>query len=407
MAYVFTFFRGGGGQGVHLAVSTDGLEFREVNEGEPILTSELGEGLTRDPSILLGPEGRWHMVWTSGDLQSIGLSSSDDLLSWDEPRAVAVMEHEPTAINSWAPELHWDATAERYSVVWASTVRRVHPSGTSEPAPDGEAFEHRLYVSHSTDLQDWTEGELYWDGAINAIDAAVVRDEDTEDHVLVYKDERLVPEVRKRVAVATASGFDGPWDEGAVVEELGSWVEGPSLVRDLDDEGWLLYADRYYGETYAAASSPDLETWTDRAAEVTMPPGARHGTVLRVPYERIEGLLDSAVPVPDPDTTSTTAATPIPDGPRRPVDPSTYGDERPTTGVGGVLFDLLTAQGVEPNRAVCAAEVLLTRTTEAELLAAGLVELTDEAVAPVIAAALDCGIAQDQVDATLQAARGG
>lgn len=117
MAYVFTFFRGGGGQGVHLAVSTDGLEFREVNEGEPILTSELGEGLTRDPSILLGPEGRWHMVWTSGDLQSIGLSSSDDLLSWDEPRAVPVMEHEPSAINSWAPELHWDATAERYSVV--------------------------------------------------------------------------------------------------------------------------------------------------------------------------------------------------------------------------------------------------------------------------------------------------
>ncbi len=65
MAFVFTFFRGEGGRGVHLAVSTDGLEFREVNDGEAILTSELGEGLTRDPSILLGPDERWHMVWTS------------------------------------------------------------------------------------------------------------------------------------------------------------------------------------------------------------------------------------------------------------------------------------------------------------------------------------------------------
>lgn len=404
-AYVLVFFRGEGGQGVDLAVSDDGLAFGEV-EGSPVLTSELGQGLTRDPSLLRGPDGRWHMTWTTGAPRSIGYASSRDLLRWSEPTSIPVMEHEETAINAWAPELHWDAETELYSIVFASTVRRLHPSGSSEPGPDGAPFEHRLYVSTSPDLRRWSPGELLWDGEINAIDGALVRDDEADRSILVYKDERLVPTVRKRVAVATAAGFDGPWDEGKTVEELGSWVEGPSLVRDLDDDGWLLYADRYYGDGYAMASSPDLETWTNRNDEVVMPEGARHGTVLRVPRDEVTDLLATAADPPPP-TSSTAPASTSPVAPRQPVDPSTYGTDRPTGAVGGILFDLLTGQGVAPNKAVCAAEVLASRISDAELIANGIVELTDEAIAPVIAAALDCGVTQAEVDATVAAARGG
>lgn len=405
-AYVFSFFRGDGTDGVYLAVSTDGLVFREVNGGEAILTSDLGLGLTRDPSLLLGPDERWHLAWTSGAPRAVGLASSDDLLNWSEPAAVEVMEHEPSAINSWAPELHWDADAERYVLVYGSTVRRLHSSGSSEPAPDGEGFEHRLYASHSTDLGEWSEGELFWDGDVNAIDGAVVRDPGTGDHVLVYKDERLTPEVRKRVAVATATAFDGPWGEGEAVDELGPSVEGPSLVRNVDDTGWLLYADRYYGDSYALAASPDLGTWTDRGEDVVMPAGARHGTVLRVPYREVEALLDTVVDAPQPATTTTGPTVSLPVTPRQPVDPAGYGTDRPLGPVGGILFDLLTAQGVPPNQAVCAADVLASRVSDAMLIEAGIVELTDDAVAPVVAATLDCGISQEVVDATLAAARG-
>jgi len=58
------------------------------------------------------------------------------------------------------------------------------------------------------------------------------------------------------------------------------------------------------------------------------------------------------------------------------------------------------------NQGVCAAEVLVSRVSDAALIEAGIVERTDAAVAPVVAAALDCGISQEVVDATLAAARG-
>lgn len=402
-AYAFPFFRGEGTDGIYLAVSTDGQRFVEVNDGEPVLTSPFSG--TRDPSLLLGPDDRWHLAFTSGNPRSVGLAHSDDLLEWSEPVPVEVMADEPTAINSWAPELLWDAEAEEYVIVFASTVRRLHPTGTSEPGPDGQAFEHRLYTSRSTDLEAWSSGELFWDGDVNAIDG-VVAENGQGGFILAYKDERLVPEVRKRVAVARADAFTGPWNAGTTVTELGSWVEGPSLVRSLDGDGWLLFADRYYGDGYGAVSSTDLETWTDVSADVTMPAGVRHGTVLRVPLDRVEPLLDTAVepsdegPPPGPTVT-------LPETERAPVDPAGYGTDRPTGAVGGVLFDVLTAQGVAPNVAVCTAEVLASRVSDGDLIAAGIVELTDEALTPVIGAALDCGIPQATIDATVAAARGG
>ena len=89
------------------------------------------------------------------------------------------------------------------------------------------------------------------------------------------------------------------------------------------------------------------------------------------------------------------------------IDPASYGTTRPDGVVAGTLFDLLTSQGVPANQAVCTAEVLLTRTTETDLIAAGIASFGETAVEPVIAAALDCQISQDVIDATLTAARGG
>ena len=71
------------------------------------------------------------------------------------------------------------------------------------------------------------------------------------------------------------------------------------------------------------------------------------------------------------------------------------------------MFDLLTGTGVDPQLAVCTVETLLSRTTEAELLGAGLATFSDEAVEPVVTAGLDCGISQEDIDATLVVARGG
>ena len=120
----------------------------------------------------------------------------------------------------------------------------------------------------------------------------------------------------------------------------------------------------------------------------------------------VEELAFAAMPLPTTTTTTTTTIAPPPttegDGaPAGPlIDPSTFGDERPTSVVGGVLFDLLTDPeiGVAPNVANCAIETLATRITDEELLALGAATGEPAAVEPVAQAALDCGITQNQID---------
>ncbi len=91
------------------------------------------------------------------------------------------------------------------------------------------------------------------------------------------------------------------------------------------------------------------------------------------------------------------------------VDPSTFGDERPATLVGGVLFDLLTGDrvGVEPNVANCAIETLASRVTDEELLALGAATAEPASVVPITEAALDCGIPQETIDTAIEIQRGG
>lgn len=106
-------------------------------------------------------------------------------------------------------------------------------------------------------------------------------------------------------------------------------------------------------------------------------------------------------------TTTTTTAPPAPGETIPAIDPGTFGTARPTGIVTGTLFDLLTANGVEANKAVCTAETLLSRISEDDLLASGIATFSDEALVPVLQAALDCQVTQEQIDATVTQARGG
>ncbi len=111
-----------------------------------------------------------------------------------------------------------------------------------------------------------------------------------------------------------------------------------------------------------------------------------------------------------PTTTTTTAAPAAPSegaagvpGEAPVIDASTFGTERPSDPLTGLLFDALTAQGATPNQAVCTAETLLTRTTTDELVAQGIASFSEEALAPVVQAAQDCGVDQGVIDATIAA----
>ena len=129
--WLFSYFLDNGQDGLHLAYSKDGLTWTPIAAGGPILAPTVGGKLMRDPCILLGPDGVYHAVWTTGWYeQGIGIAHSKDLITWSEAAFLPVMVHERKAVNAWAPEIFYD---EETGAVPASSGRRRSRAGSRPP----------------------------------------------------------------------------------------------------------------------------------------------------------------------------------------------------------------------------------------------------------------------------------
>jgi hypothetical protein len=112
--YLFSSFRDNGQDGLHLAHSRDGLKWFALNGDRSFLTPTVGTKLIRDPSIARGPDGMFHMVWTTGWWdRGIGVAHSRDLVTWSDQQFLPVMGHEPEAVNCWAPRTRKTSSPDR------------------------------------------------------------------------------------------------------------------------------------------------------------------------------------------------------------------------------------------------------------------------------------------------------
>ena len=116
--YIFSYFKDNGQDGLHLAYSEDGYTWKELGNGRSYLQPTAGKDkLMRDPCIIRGADGLFHMVWTvSWNEKGIGYAASPDLLHWPSQQDIPVMEHEPGALNCWAPEITYDARNKTYMI---------------------------------------------------------------------------------------------------------------------------------------------------------------------------------------------------------------------------------------------------------------------------------------------------
>lgn len=283
-AYLFSYFIGNGEDGLHLAWSADGYRWEALNGGRSFLKPEVGESkLMRDPCLLLGPEGTFHMVWTTAwNGKTIGYASSADLLTWSPQQAIPVMDHEPAVLNCWAPEIFWDAQKRRFLIFWASTVTNkfLETAGQAE-----NRYNHRMYCTTTTDFKTFAPTRLFYDPGFNVIDATLLP-ANGRFH-LIIKDETVKPP-RKHLRLAGADSPEGPF-EPLKPPFTRSWVEGPTALKVGDF--YLVYFDAYRDHRYEAVRSRDLETWEDISSQIAFPKGARHGTALAVPGRVIENLL--------------------------------------------------------------------------------------------------------------------
>ena len=294
--YLFSYFKGNGEDGLHLAHSTDGLNWKSLRGDSSFLVPTVGKDqLLRDPSIVHGRDGLYHMVWTlSWHERSIGYAESKDLIHWSPQRAIPVMEHEPGAMNSWAPELFFDEASNEYLIVWASTIPGRFPDTDPTKAGAGPpGWNHRLYSASTRDFRTFAPTKLFYDRGFNVIDAAIFRDH--ARYAMVLKDETDRPFTpQKNVRLAFSDHASGPYGPPTAPITGDYWAEGPSPLRVGDQ--WIVYVDRYRDRRFGALASRDLEHWTDVTGQLVMPSGAKHGTAFEVSAADAKALLDSAPP---------------------------------------------------------------------------------------------------------------
>ena len=118
--YLFTSFKEPANEGLRILYSFDGYNWERINA--IFLKPKVGnQKVMRDPSIARGPDGTYHLVWTSswrGDL-GFGYSNSKDLIHWSEQKFIPVMEFDTSTVNVWAPELF----TEKSIFNWSENLR--------------------------------------------------------------------------------------------------------------------------------------------------------------------------------------------------------------------------------------------------------------------------------------------
>ena len=290
--FLFSYFKDGerkdgrkiaGGAGLYLAWSADGFEFHPVGKGHvwrPALSP-----MMRDPFIARGPDGVFHMVWTTGwNEKSIGHAVSDDLIHWRDEALIPVMANEPTAINTWAPEIFYDDRAGRFLIYWSSTIPGRFPE--TQGAGDG-AYDHRVYYTTTPDWMTFAPAKLLLEPGRSCIDADIIKWR--EQYAMIVKIETLKPPA-KWLVVTTADSPEGPWGPvSGPITRPGDWSEGPSAI--VVDGAARVYFDRYVARKYAAVTSTDLKTWT-YVEGLRIPRGARHGNIILLEAPLVVGLIE-------------------------------------------------------------------------------------------------------------------
>lgn len=286
-AYLFAYFTGNGEDGLHLAYSYDGLKWEALKGGKSFLIPTVGKDrLMRDPSIVSGADGVFHMVWTSGWWdKGIGYAASPDLIHWSEQKNIPVMEYEPTAKNAWAPELFYDKKTSNYYIFWASTVPSLHVNAPDSATEKG--LNHRLYYVTTADFKTVSATKLFFDPDFSVIDGTILQK--GNEYLLFLKNETLRPVEKNIRVVATKNLQDGfPLEVSAPITGK-YWAEGPSPLQ-VDDYTYV-YFDKYREHKYGAVRSKDGKTWEDVSVLVSFPAGTRHGTAFSVSGKVLAALL--------------------------------------------------------------------------------------------------------------------
>lgn len=323
---------------IYFAVSEDGLNFKDMNQGNAVLTSTIGEGGVRDPYLCRSAEGdRFFLIATDLSVFNRGgwfineqgyydpsttgshnlvLWESNDLVNWSEPKLLPVAP--ANAGMAWAPEMIYNEETGEYIIFFSSSI--MNPETKYKAKPNAIYYVATRDFEHFSDTQIFIDNQCDPDGKPREIiDTTVIKigntyysaskDGDNAEKnggIRILKNKNLLdPSGWTKVLNLDELNLS---TEGLKIDILdNSTLEGPELFQynkrdwaDPEVPEYGLMADQYsVGAGYLPLKTTNIEdadnskgSWKllndseysfDRLKK-------RHGTILRITRKELDRL---------------------------------------------------------------------------------------------------------------------
>jgi hypothetical protein len=300
------------GEQVYLAHSTDGLRWRDLNNGGPVLLSTVGTRGVRDPAIVRSPAGdRYWIIATDlriasgtswSDAANRGSTSlvvweSTDLVAWSAPRLINVAGGISGAGNAWAPEAIYNPATGDYVVYWATNSAR---NGVTK---------HRIWYVRTSDFRTFTAPQLYIErgGSQGLIDTQIVEVPNSVGGFRYYR-----ASADGHITIEASNSVLGSWTNLGNLAHMGisngtgggNVVEGPMWAQFNGRNEWALWLDQFAtGRGYMPITSTNLGSTANFRTRTDYGMGGnrkRHGSILNLTAaeeSRVLARWGSTVPV--------------------------------------------------------------------------------------------------------------
>ncbi len=305
MPYLFSHFKEKitpDGEQVYFALSKDGFNWKQLNGGEPILTSTMGEKgcrdievvrlksggfviLTTDLSIAYRMDENYQVNWkevNSTGSKCLCMWKSDDLITFSEQKRIYFGRDDFGCL--WAPEVFYDEINDEYVIHWGSTVAEDNYTHMS------------IYCCTTKDFESFSEPKLFFTKDNEILDTHLVKIDDT--YHLFYKNAEH-PSMNMH---ATSKNLYGPYEHDKAFEDYmatlhrpGSYEAPTTLI--LPDGRWCLMLDFFgcekekMGYVPFVSSKPGDSNFKRADESFSFPYGFKHGGVIEITdeeYSKIE-----------------------------------------------------------------------------------------------------------------------
>jgi hypothetical protein len=264
--------------GLHLAVSTDGLEWTPLNQNNPVVTPTEGAMGLRDPFILRKQDGTFVVLatdlkgtdWTYNS-QYIHVWYSTDLRTFTGYHRLKLHD---MVTHSWAPEAFWDAGRGQYAIIYSS----VNSSGHNV-----------IMVNYTTDFVTVSAPQVFFDPGYDAIDGDMTVGVNGVNY-LYFKNNRNGTLLGAR-STSLAPGSFTPFTPA--VSHGGT--EAPTVVKSLTSSTYWMWGDTYTPNgVFYTWQTTDLAagTWTPLDQRTyTQPLNSKHCGITTITTTEYDNLV--------------------------------------------------------------------------------------------------------------------